>query len=360
MASPFNGLLNQIGNGLLRPKGQMGDWQHAARTFVDDYFRLAPKAKFLYHVFFKINRSAVFFQALTERHQNEVGLLVKAVELPKFNMKTQTLNQYNRKKVVQTSHNFGPMTLRFHDDRSHIVNILWQAYYKYYYADPTTATQKEAYLRNAMKSWSYVKGAHGFDNNSSIPFFDYISLYQLNKREFVQYKLINPVIQAFNHDNASSSDQGTAGAECTMTINYEAVTYDMGSISGGKVEGFAQEHYDKSPSPLSAAGGGTGSLLGAGGVLEGAAGVFGAISNMNENGYTLGGILDAGIAAKNTFDNAKKLNKAGIKQEGQNLITGAVIGAAGLGVQALKGISFSTPSSTPKTEAKPLNIDYGT
>ena len=61
MTSKFNSLLNTLGagfnlkdtaRGFLRPKGQMGDWQHAARTFADDNFRLAPKAKFLYHVYF--------------------------------------------------------------------------------------------------------------------------------------------------------------------------------------------------------------------------------------------------------------------------------------------------------------------
>ena len=51
MTSKFNSLLNTLGagfnlkdtaRGFLRPKGQMGDWQHAARTFADDNFRLAP------------------------------------------------------------------------------------------------------------------------------------------------------------------------------------------------------------------------------------------------------------------------------------------------------------------------------
>jgi len=32
MANKNNSLLNQIGNGFLNPKGQMGDWQHASRV----------------------------------------------------------------------------------------------------------------------------------------------------------------------------------------------------------------------------------------------------------------------------------------------------------------------------------------
>ena len=36
----------------------LADYQHAARMFVDDSFRLAPKQKFLYHVSFNINDKA--------------------------------------------------------------------------------------------------------------------------------------------------------------------------------------------------------------------------------------------------------------------------------------------------------------
>jgi hypothetical protein len=355
MASPFTGLLDQIGNGLLKPKGQMGDWQHAARTFVDDYFRLSPKAKFLYHVYFDINSSANFMPQFTARHTTELGMLVKNVDLPKFNIKTQTVNQYNRKKVVQLSHSFGPMTFRFHDDRSHILNMMWQAYYKYYYADSTTARDLLAYNRNAMSPFSYVRGAHGFDNNSSIPFFKRIILYQLNKREFVSYTLVNPMIQAFNHDTMTTSDQGTNGAECSMTVAFEAVTYDVGSISGGKVLGFAQNHYDTSPSPLSAAGGGTRSLLGTGGVLQGAADVIGAISDRTAFS-SVGNIINTAATAVNTYQNAKGLTSAGLRQEGVGILTGAAIAAAGAGINALKGLTFPVPTNTTPATAKQVDI----
>jgi hypothetical protein len=345
MAGPFTGLLDGLGSGFLRPKGQMGDWQHAARTFVDDNYRLAPKAKFLYHVYFAINKSALVHKKLSERHSTELGLLVKSVDLPKFSIKTATVNQYNRKKVVQTSHNFGPITLRFHDDRNHIVNQLWQSYYMYYYGDPSTGNIAGAYKRNAMNSWNTVKGSYGYDNNSGIPFFDYIMLYQLNKREYVSYKIINPLIQSFNHDTPNSSDQGSTGAECSMTIAYEAVTYDVGTIRAGTVKGFASDHYDKSPSPLSAAGGGTRSLFGVGGVIEGAADVIGSISNGTAFS-SLENIVNTASTIANTAQNVKGLTKAGIKQEGVGLLTGGALLVAGSAINGLKGTFFPSSNST--------------
>ncbi len=43
MASKDNSFLDQLVNGLGNPKGNLGSWQHAARTFQDDYF--SPRVK---------------------------------------------------------------------------------------------------------------------------------------------------------------------------------------------------------------------------------------------------------------------------------------------------------------------------
>lgn len=351
MASKFNALLNQIGNGILRPKGQMADWQHAARVFGDDNFRLAPKSKFLYHVYFNINRSAVFINQFTQRHGTELGLLVKQVDLPRFNIRTQTLNQYNRKKVIQLTQEYGPMTFRFHDDRAHIVNMMWQSYYKYYYADSTTAEQSQSYNRSAYKSYDYIRGPHGYDNNSSISFFNSIILYQLNKREYISYELINPLISNFVHDVVQASDQGGQGSECLMTVNFEAVKYDSGSVSSGNVLGFATTHYDKSPSPISAAGGGTASLFGGGGILEGASSVFSSLSKGTGPGgafNNLGNLINTAATAINTYENTKRMGKDGLKQEGTNLLAGAAVVGAGLAINGLKNTVF--PSATTDSD----------
>ena len=55
MSTIFNGFLDNLISGALNPKGNLGDWRHASRTFVKNTYRLAPKVKFLYHVFFDIS-----------------------------------------------------------------------------------------------------------------------------------------------------------------------------------------------------------------------------------------------------------------------------------------------------------------
>ena len=356
MASKDNSFLDQLLNGLLGPKGSMSTWEHASRTFQDDYFRLAPKSKFLYHVFFDINTSALKSLNLKYQHQNEIGLLVKSADLPRFTFKTQTLNQYNRKKIVMTDHEFQPINLKFHDDRGHIVNTLWQNYYSYYFADPSSAKSPGAYFRTAMRSGNYIRTRYGLDNNSSIPFFNRIILYQLNKREYVSYTLVNPIITQFNHDTVQSSDQGTNGAECSMTIAYEAMTYDVGRIRGGRVKGFAVDHYDKSPSPLSAYGGGTASLFGAGGVIEGAADIFDALAS-GRAFESPANFLSTSIAAVNTYQNSKRLTNSGLKEEGRRIVTSGAVVLAAAGLSGIKNTVFpSNPNNNTTTRANQVTF----
>ena len=51
----LNGFLDNFFNAALNPRGNVGDFQHAQRLYVDDAFRLAPKVKFLYFVNFTFN-----------------------------------------------------------------------------------------------------------------------------------------------------------------------------------------------------------------------------------------------------------------------------------------------------------------
>ena len=226
------------------------DAQHAARLFVDDDFRLAPKHKFLFHVAFGINPSAVKTIDLVQRHNYEINMLVKSVSLPSYEIKTDTLNQYNRKKNVQITHSYQPIEIKFHDDNMGIINQLWQNYYSYYYADSTSAKTAGAYNRIATKSSSYIHTPYGLDNRSSVNFFNYIKVYQMARHEYVSYTLHNPIISSWNH-NGLDYAQNTVH-DNTMRLLYEAVSYDSGNVSNGTPEGFGVEHYDTTLSPLTA------------------------------------------------------------------------------------------------------------
>ena len=343
------------------PKGNVADFRHAARMFSDDSFRLAPKSKFNYHVSFSIDTRALKSLNFDYRHRNEINMLVNKCELPKFQIDTETLNQYNRKKIVQNKVDYSPINITFHDDRLGVSRQLWENYFAYYYADSTVAKRAGAYNRTAMAGSSFIKNPYGFDNNSSIPFFEKITIYQMANKQYASYTLVNPVITAWNHD---SLDYGSSvPAEQSMTVAYEAVAYDTGYVSQGNPPGFGVDHYDTLPSPIKLAGGSSNNLFGPAGVLAGAESVFGAVSSMlaDPSSVTINDILRTGTQAINTYNSAKNLNMANVKNElstaGYNA---AVTGARSIANQPISGLTnFSFPvnaGGTAPTIASPINL----
>lgn len=231
------------------------DYQHAARVFTDDQFRLAPKHKFLFHVAFNINSAALKNIDLVQRYRNEINVLVKTCDLPQYKVTVDTLNQYNRKKNVQTTHKYEPISITFHDDNMGLINQMWQNYYSYYYADSNSALTPGAYMRNATKNSNYITTPYGLDNGSTTPFFNYITIYQMARHEYVSYTLVNPIINSFNHNKLDYSNAGIH--DFTMSINFESVAYAYGNVTTGDPEGFGFEHYDQTPSSLQAGDGTT-------------------------------------------------------------------------------------------------------
>jgi hypothetical protein len=118
--------------------------------------------------------------------------------------------------------------------------------------------------------------------------------------------LVNPVIASFAHDNLNQAD-GAGVLENTMQIYYETVIYKSGIITKNQPPGFATIHYDKEPSPLTVLGRGTNSIFGPGGVVDG----IGSVIRNVQTGNILGAIL----SASNTYNNAKKIKKSGVKEE---------------------------------------------
>lgn len=334
----MSALSSQLVSGMLNPRGNLGDFAHASKLFVDADMRLAPKVKFLYYVSFVINTAALPNVSFKFKHQNEINMLVKRVDLPKFNVSTETLNQYNRKKVVQNKIEYYPVNISFHDDNFGVSRQLWENYFKYYYADPTAAKDATTkYKRNASKDNSTILTPYGLDNNSTIPFFSEIVIYQMGKGAWNSYSLVNPLITNWNHDQLDYS--ANAPVENNMTVAYEAVSYNSGVVSQNNPPGFGSEHYDTMPSPLSVAGGGTRSLFGAGGVLSGAGSVLGDIASGKAFDSPLNFVSTA-IKAVNTYQNAKNLTKSGITSELTGIAVKSMGSIAASGVSGIKNTAF--------------------
>ena len=317
------------------------DQQHAARLFVDDQFRLLPKTKFLFHVSFSINPKALTNVELTQRHKNEINMLVKSIDLPSFTLNTEVLNQYNRKKIVQYYHKFGEINVKFHDDNISIINKMWQNYYRYYYADSIAAQSNNSYIRNATKNSSYITSPYGLDNGSTEPFFNYIMIYQMARHEYVSYKLINPVITSWNHNKLDYTQD--AAHDFDMKLAYESVAYGSGIIDENNgPEGFAVEHYDKTPSPL---------------IVPPSLDAYGNASSINASPSLNNTIQvqDPLVVLNNlaqqvvSYQNTKTLNTT----NSNSLLTSLT--TTNTGFSGIQGVSFPNVSTPTSTVATPLN-----
>ena len=105
---------NNVFTNFLSNKGygpNLRDYQHASRLYVDSFYANAPKSGFLYFVSLKINPDAV---RSSNNNFTDAGLLAKKVDLPKFSIGNEVVNQYNRKTVVQTKLSYTPINSSFH------------------------------------------------------------------------------------------------------------------------------------------------------------------------------------------------------------------------------------------------------
>ncbi len=341
----LNGFLDNVVSGALNPKGNLADYQHGARLYVDDSHRLSPKVKFLYHVSFNINsQAASIIPQLTQKHNNELNMLVKNVQLPAFNVQTDVKHQYNRKRVIQKRIDYQPISIQFHDDNFGVTTALWEAYYRYYFRDgnyasvqpdgspdPTKKQFKNPTQFNRGTAFAERQYRYGFDNDSLEPFFNSIVIYQMSRKKYTAMTLVNPLIASWQHDTMdnSTSDPVTN----SMSVEYETVHYSRGSIGKGGPKGFGEEHYDKTPSPNSLLGGGASSLLGVGGVL---AGGFGVLDDITGGNVTFGTVLKAA----NTLQNAGNLTKSGIGGELLGEGISAIGRTTGIDVSGVSNLAF--------------------
>jgi hypothetical protein len=352
MANKFTRYLSSFVDGVTNPKGLVSNWRHATRLFIDDTMRLSPRTKFNFYVRFEIDKTVLKSPTFSDKHIEEIGLLVKSTDLPKYNFDSEVKNQYNRKKIIYKMINYEPLSFTMHDDAAGVINSLWALYYGYYIADrknPNTAYTDTKY-REIFDEKSAFR--YGLDNNISAPFFKSISIYTMSRRRFVGYTLINPRIKTWQHGTVGYAEGDTV--ESAMTVEYESVQYSSGNVSVGNPKGFATLHYDTLPSPLSVAGGGTATLLGQGGVLDGLEQIFGDIGSGNAFG-SIGGFLDTTIKAINTYKNVKDLSSETIKREAVGILTNpANITRAVGGIAAIFPSSPAASSTTTATQKKLL------
>jgi hypothetical protein len=404
--------LKGFGEGFFGADG-LKDYAHASKTFRTNGYEFAPKQKFLFHVYFTVNTAnPAIRSAFDNRDIATIGLMVKNVQLPNYTLSVDTMNQYNRKRLVQTKIDYNPVSMEFHDDGGDLVRNMWYNYFSYYYKDPNQKYDNVTNTNGSLgaligtpagfnynsrdiydnsrqvNDWGYIGESYNDGNFSAgstvgpsgkVPFFRDIRIYGFDQHKISEYILINPMITEWQHDTYDYA-QGNGIMSHRMTIRYETVKYYSGAIGRARPDtnavGFADPaYYDTIRSSISRVGANQ-TVLGQGGLIDAGVGIIEDLSSGSVAGL-LGAVQKAGTAY-NTFKdkNIRSIvNRDLVTSRDavlRNSLPGAVRGVIGqpntpgasaagivnpaLQQGALGGIFFPTPPrSTPATPGPSSN-----
>jgi hypothetical protein len=370
--------------GFFTPNG-LKDYAHASKTFRTNGYELSPRTKFLFHVFFNINTGQI--PALQSVFGNgdvvSVGLMVKTAQLPTYTVNIDTMNQYNRKRLVQSKIQYNPVQIVFNDDQGDLIRNMWYNYFSYYYKDPSQKYQgnpttngsigllqtlqngfgyntRDTYSGDRqVNDWGYIGESYN-DGTKNIgagkdggkpPFFRDITIYGLSQKKFASYTLINPMIKEWAHDMYDYS-AGNGIMTNTMTLEYETVKYGQGAVGGATpsntVPGFGDPaHYDTVKSAL-ARPGATATVFGQGGLIDAIEGTFDDLALLADGKggvqNILGAIQTAGTVNQ-TFKNKslRSIVDQEAKQASKDILRASLPGAVRVAVNTANGMLFPKP-----------------
>ena len=217
----------------------------------------APKFQFENFIRFRFNANAnvkaeveKYFSQGTDQIQT-VGAFVKTATYPNMSIDTETLNQYNRKRILQKKIEFEPITVTMHDVSNGMTLKFWELYYNYYFKDGNDNKKKVMVNATgggpALNSASdYTKASDFISDDKGVPIIatdvethnefgfnihaadehllNFIEIFHSRGGKYSKVVLVNPKITTFKHDTLDYA--GSANTmELTFTIDYEYAVY---------------------------------------------------------------------------------------------------------------------------------------
>lgn len=257
MPRSFDGIFG----GIFDQNVHLRDSRHAANAYgfnKADLSNGTPRHKFEFFVRVNFNTNpevAAFVRSfLNEDDKNIISTMVKTVTMPSMQIETETLNQYNKKRISQTRIDYSPINITFHDSVEGRTLRLWEMYYEYYFRDGVAAEKLEgvrgtnannllsaffdafngtdAPKRNARE---YVDDVikHNYNDNygynlrrvgNNKYLIDSIDIFQVHGGKFSRTQIIHPRVTAFNHDTLDYEDSNGL-VQMQFDFAYEGVVY---------------------------------------------------------------------------------------------------------------------------------------
>ena len=166
---------------------------------------------------------------ITTQWQQVLGFYATVCERPSMSFRTKTINQYNKKRVVQTGYDLKPITITFNDTCDGAAENMFREYYSFYYGD--AANTNSAGWASDMTASAINQGAGGWGFKAPDVttaemsyFFDTIQIYIFYNGMFDRYDIVNPKIKAYSSDVLDYSSS-TGLLQIKMTFEYEGFVF---------------------------------------------------------------------------------------------------------------------------------------
>jgi|SaaInlStandDraft_1057018.scaffolds.fasta_scaffold64909_2 hypothetical protein len=227
----------------------LGDREFYWRDFRNAYHynpsQDPPRQQFGGYVSFVLDRD-LFGQPFFDEVNNDelrvrMSSLVRTADMPQVDFQTQTMNEYNKKKIINTGVEYQPVTIRVVDTASNAWLQIIMKYFAYHYMNPRNKGQQgDRDINSTNIGWggadfigaqygaggTYDSNRYGYNPNANPNFFERIDYVLYHGQKGVQYSLLNPVMTGFTHTPIDYASNDVA--EFTMTFQYEGfTTYDQ-------------------------------------------------------------------------------------------------------------------------------------
>jgi len=166
---------------------------------------------------------------------------ISGVTMPSYSTRTQTLNQYNKKRVVQTGVDYQPVQLTAYDDSSGQFEEFLKSYSRYYFGQTLTVDDASSFdydlLNDSFSSTSGYSQA-GLKIRDTKNFIKNMRIIRTSSPEDVNVITIyNPFIQSITPDALSYTE--STPVSYSLSFMYEG--FDI--RSGTQSQDFFNEFY---------------------------------------------------------------------------------------------------------------------
>ena len=161
---------------------------------------------------------------------------IVSVDQPALSSRTATLNQYNKKRIVQTGVDYSPISLSAYDTKDAFIENFLKSYMEYYYFNTMTVNNPEAFnydIFNEKLSSKENLSSHGLKLTGQKYFIKDMTILKMSGQSDISLTTIyNLMITSFTADELNYSD--SSPLKYTMNFTYEGFSVETGNISDPK------------------------------------------------------------------------------------------------------------------------------